>query len=367
VVDNLLRSDIPDSAIRRRGAAEAEIVTLQQTLNESSRRYEQYVAADAEWQRQRAELVGNPGQAGSVAYYEGLQAELDNVPTRLEEKYVERRELVRLIHREIRRIADAYRELYRPVQEFIDAHAVAKEKLQLKFEVSIGLGDLADAFFELINQRVIGSFSGVDEGRRVLANLLERHDFNREEDIVGFLDELMDHLARDRRSPQAPRVSVPSQLRSGKTLQQLYATMFGLDYLVPRYVLKLGGKELYELSPGERGSLLLIFYLLVDKDDTPLLIDQPEENLDNQTVYELLVPCLREAKARRQVVIVTHNPNLAIVCDAEQIVYAAHHKTEKSRVTYTSGAIENPEINRRSLDVLEGTRPAFRRRELKYR
>ena len=51
------------------------------------------------------------------------------------------------------------------------------------------------------------------------------------------------------------------------------------------------------MSPGERGTLLLVFYLLLDKDDIPLVIDQPEENLDNQTVYELLVPCMKEARA----------------------------------------------------------------------
>jgi predicted ATPase len=56
-----------------------------------------------------------------------------------------------------------------------------------------------------------------------------------------------------------------------------------------------------ELSPGERGTLLLIFDLLIDRRDVPLIIDQPEDNLDNQTVYDMLVACLREARRRRQV------------------------------------------------------------------
>ena len=89
----------------------------------------------------------------------------------------------------------------------------------------------------------------------------------------------------------------------------------------------MGDKELHQLSPWERGTLLLVFYLLVDKDDIPLVIDQPEENLDNQTVCELLVPCMKEAKQRRQIMMVTHNPNLAVVCDAEQVVCAALDKT----------------------------------------
>jgi hypothetical protein len=55
------------------------------------------------------------------------------------------------------------------------------------------------------------------------------------------------------------------------------------------------------LAAWERGALLLVFYLLVDKNDVPLIliIDQPEENLDNQIVYDLLVPAIKIAKQRR--------------------------------------------------------------------
>jgi ABC-type cobalamin/Fe3+-siderophores transport system ATPase subunit len=61
----------------------------------------------------------------------------------------------------------------------------------------------------------------------------------------------------------------------------------------------------------------------VDKDDKPLLIDQPERNLDNQTVYDLLVFCIMEEKQKRQIIVIIHSPNLAIVCDAEQIICAS--------------------------------------------
>ena len=90
-------------------------------------------------------------------------------------------------------------------------------------------------------------------------------------------------------------------------------------------------------------------------------------NLDNQTVYDILVPSIKEAKSRRQIIIVTHNPNLAVVCDADQIIHASLDKDDGNRVAYTCGAIENPEMNRKVLDVLEGTRPAFENREWKYR
>jgi predicted ATPase len=112
--------------------------------------------------------------------------------------------------------------------------------------------------------------------------------------------------------------------------------------------------------------LLLVFYLLVDRGDVPLIIDQPEENLDNQSVFRLLVPCIKNVRNRRQIILVTHNPNLAVVCDAEQVVHAFIDKENGNRVTYTSGAIENPTINEKVVDVLEGTWPAFRNRSIKY-
>lgn len=63
---------------------------------------------------------------------------------------------------------------------------------------------------------------------------------------------------------------------------------------------------------------------------------------------------------------VTHNPNLAVVCDAEQIVYCEIDKKNKNKVTYESGALENKNINKRVTDILEGTMKAFRIRDTRY-
>jgi predicted ATPase len=128
----------------------------------------------------------------------------------------------------------------------------------------------------------------------------------------------------------------------------------------------MGDRDLQQLSPGEKGALLLSFYLLVDREDRPLIIDQPEENLDNQTIVSLLVPSLLEAKRRRQIIIVTHNPNLAVVCDADQIIHASRVEADGNRIVYETGAIENPALNRHGIDVLEGTRVAFDNRGSKY-
>ena len=149
-------------------------------------------------------------------------------------------------------------------------------------------------------------------------------------------------------------------------LEKFYDFLFSLEYLEAYYELKLGNKSLSSLSPGERGALLIVFYLMLDKDDIPLIIDQPEENLDNESIYRILVHFIREVKKRRQLIIVTHNPNLAIVGDSEQIIYVNLDKENNNEFNYKSGSIENKEINRECSRILEGTIKAFNLRRLKY-
>jgi ABC-type cobalamin/Fe3+-siderophores transport system ATPase subunit len=161
-------------------------------------------------------------------------------------------------------------------------------------------------------------------------------------------------------------MQISSQLRKHTSVTDLYDFLWSFGYLIPEYSLKLDGKDLTQLSPGERGALLLVFYLLVDKSDKPIIVDQPEENLDNQTVYHLLIPVIRAVKKRRQIIMVTHNPNIAVVCDAEQVIHASIDRAQGNRITYTSGSIEDAVINKHVLDVLEGTRPAFDNRGGKY-
>lgn len=155
-------------------------------------------------------------------------------------------------------------------------------------------------------------------------------------------------------------------LRKGSPPEDLLNLIYEFNWLKPRFTLAQDGQPLEQLSPGQRGALLLLFFLLVEDSDLPIVLDQPEENLDNQTVYSLLVPAIKEAKERRQIIMVTHNANLAVCCDAEQIIHAKFERGNRNKITYSAGAIEDPAINALVVDVLEGTRPAFENRKSKY-
>ena len=104
----------------------------------------------------------------------------------------------------------------------------------------------------------------------------------------------------------------------------------------------------------------------MDKEDLPLIIDQPEDNLDNQSVFKKLVPSVVEAKKNRQVILITHNPNLAIACDSDLVIYCEKDKKMNS-IRYESGAIEDTHIRKKMIDILEGTMPAFDLRSDKYK
>jgi hypothetical protein len=343
-----------------------EIANLSVKLDSPNREYQTFVEALREWNAKRAEIVGDEESADTITYLNNRVTHLAELPAMIADTKVRRETKVREIYHSIETLVAIYKSLYLPVQGFIGQHALSQDNFRLNFDARIISSELEMKFSERINQGRKGSFCGLDEGKKILRHLVESTDFQKEDAAIEFCSLLLDHLTYDHRySPKVP-ATVTEQLKSGTNEQQLLDFIFGLEYLVPKYQLQWSGKDLDELSPGERGTLLLVFYLLIDKRDIPLVIDQPEENLDNQTVYNVLVPCLREARERRQVIIVTHNPNLAIVCDADQVIHCHMDKKNRNKVTYTSGAIENPAINRLTIDVLEGTRPAFDRRDSKY-
>lgn len=122
-------------------------------------------------------------------------------------------------------------------------------------------------------------------------------------------------------------------------------------------------RDFSRLSLGQKQSVLLAL-ILSSSTDRPLIIDQPEDNLDGEFIYSTLVPVLRRAKERRQVIIVTHNANVAVLGDAEQIVVmkAANDYGE----IVARGSIDHGETRDAACAILEGAREAFLRRARMY-
>jgi len=149
-------------------------------------------------------------------------------------------------------------------------------------------------------------------------------------------------------------------LKGERSNDDFYEWLFG-NYCSLNTEILFNGILMNKLSMGQKGTVLLKLFLA--EGDYPLIIDQPEENLDNEFISYELVDAFRDAKKKRQIMIATNNANLIVNTDAEQIIVA---NFENNRISYKLGSLEDLGIREDIIQVLEGGEKAFRKRERKY-
>lgn len=154
-------------------------------------------------------------------------------------------------------------------------------------------------------------------------------------------------------------------------------------YLYINFNILEGEDTLEIMSPGKRSFALLKVLIKLDKNKCPILIDQPEDDLDSKSISKDLISFLKKTKKERQIIIVSHNPNLVVGADSEQIIVANQEgkdlKNKSKKFEYISGSIENTFTNNSEscylynkgikeyiCDILEGGEESFRKRQAKY-
>lgn len=348
----------------------AEHVASQQgfmaKLDAPQQQFEAYQRLLAEWNKKLADLTGSPTDPETKVGLETRIEQIKMLPEHRKELEEKRLQLAGEIFDTLDAQRKAREELFRPVQDLIQKNSLIREDYRLQFQATLAASSeaIADQLFALIKQ-TWGDFRGQDEALLTIRKLFDNHDLNSKDGALTFVAALQEKVM-EAATASGATVGIFNLVKKGQSAASVYDLIFGLNFLEPRYSLLFQDTQIEQLSPGQRGALLLIFYLLVDKGKTPIILDQPEENLDNETVFRLLVPVLSEAKKQRQIIMVTHNPNLAVVCDAEQIIYAKFDRANNSTISYESGAIENSNLNGIVVTVLEGTKPAFVNRSGKY-
>ena len=344
-----------------------KIENLSDKIAEPQKKYQQYLSDIEIWKKQVKDIEGNKHTRDTLKYIEAEKKKISVIPEEILRFEEQRDSIVQSIYQKLKEAVKIYEDIYIPIREFIKDIPYQHEKFTISFNVGIQNQNFGEKFFSLIDRGKVGTFYGIENSQRQIEKLLSCYDFNDSSNVKKFTREISRLLEYDCRDDnQQQKVGFESQVKDKHSPEELYNMIFGLKYLQPKYSLQLDEKNIEKLSPGERGMLLLIFYLIVDKDDKPLILDQPEENIDNQTIHDVLVPCIKKAKERRQIFLVTHNANLAVVCDAEQVIVASIDRKNGNAISYDSGAIENPKINKHLMDKLEGTKPAFQNRESKY-
>lgn len=129
-----------------------------------------------------------------------------------------------------------------------------------------------------------------------------------------------------------------------------------------KFTIKYKGKELQHHSLGQRASALILFVLNQQKSDV-IIVDQPEDDLDNQTIYEDVIKLIWELKPTTQFLFATHNANFPVLGDAEQIHSCCY---ADDKVIIHTGSIDSPVLQKEIVDVMEGGEAAFNRRKEIY-
>ena len=174
-------------------------------------------------------------------------------------------------------------------------------------------------------------------------------------------------------------LAIKSEYDEKKAIRELTDQLwFGFDYKIEK-----DGDEISAMSPGKRSFVLLQLLIELDNSKCPILLDQPEDDLDNRSIYQELVEFIKTKKKERQIIIVTHNANLVVAADAECVIVANQagkgSKNRKYQFEFVQGALENTfsakgvsfvlekcGIKEHVCDILEGGKDAFEQRKKKY-
>lgn len=320
--------------------------TISKDLEKPFKDWQEYQRRLKDWEAKKRAITGDSLTDNTLHFYETelnyLSQSLQNDLTQLKEN---RNAIVLDVYSQKQEVQNIYNKIKEAISTVLQKFS--KEQ-NISIETSFKIDkSFYSQFFDYVNR--YGAF--YQNGDDSLKKITQKYDFDDFTQIAIFIEEIF---------------SSDIRFKDGRK-QDFYNFICSLNYLNPEYDLRLNGKSLSQLSPGEKGGLLLVFYLVLDKDNKPLIIDQPEDNLDNQSVAEILVPYIKNAKKMRQIIMVTHNPNLAIVADAEQIIYMNIDKENDYIVSCNAGGIENITINNHIVDILEGRMKAFDNRRVKYK
>lgn len=209
--------------------------------------------------------------------------------------------------------------------------------------------------------QIEAEFKGNKDAAIAFMQQLFRGSSLRESTFIKLMEGKQDFTELLRQLPQAL-----SQVASSKEVFTRYfmdnlATL--LVWQVPNiFSIQYRGKELSQHSLGQRASALLLYVLSQNQNDV-VLIDQPEDDLDNQTIYEDVIKLLHEMKPTTQFVFATHNANFPVLGDAEQVIACAY-ENEQMKVNY--GSVDASIVQDAIINIMEGGQEAFNRRKEVY-
>lgn len=238
-----------------------------------------------------------------------------------------------------------------------------EEKLDFKLEISFS-EDQIDTLSESLNQRSRSRF--ISEGRIDLPAV--------QKDSADFLGDLVSESLKLKKHSDPENFA---RVALGQVRECRFAATMDGD--------TIGGFAPSTMTPGKQALFALTLVLSDAGEPWPLLLDQPEDDLDSRSIYTEVVAFLRSQRERRQILMVTHNANLVVGSDADSVLVANRHgddRPNEGAITfdYRSGALEDSGyhpnadyeldklgIRQHVVDILDGGEEAFRKRQMRYK
>ena len=213
--------------------------------------------------------------------------------------------------------------------------------------VSVSIQFDASTMYQLLMQKL--------DGRSYSIEKLHNNYLN-----IDTIDDFYNFIQQTEGHPNIFDANIPNELRW--RIMQVFFRDY-TQFISHEIIVSSGGKPITKLSHGQQGTIYLRLQLAARAFSETIIYDQPEDDLDNKFIMQDLVTIFKQIKKFRQVIIVSHNANLVVNSDSEQVIIA---ENDEGTLSYTSGALEDPEINLKICDILEGGRVAFLNREQKY-
>ena len=284
--------------------------------------------------------------------------------------------IIRHIHAKIDALLNsqaAFYEAYKDFQKAIqDLNSQQNTSLRFGAEVIWKRTEFQSALMAIFDNRYFAPFR-----THTSYDLFDLKDDAYDKDLLSTIWKAMN--GEESRCP----LFVKSSFSREDAVSRLFDDWYNMHYLV-----ESGADTIDRMSPGKKALVLLELLISLEDSKCPILIDQPEDDLDNRSIYNDLVRFIRTKKKERQIIVVTHNANVVVGADAEEVIIANQDGTDtenaERRFEYRSGAIENdspkkddrgrlcPGILNKSgiqtqiCEILEGGRAAFDLRKVKY-
>ena len=282
-----------------------------------------------------------------VDAYPQLKANLESVKTKIEDLF-KKMGSQETIKNNLRASMRKRNELLACEFSAYESEVKAINESQPELSVELTFKGDKDSFRELIKNAFRGS-NLKDAKRQMLS-----------ENFTDFLALVDDIILDDGKKCKA----ILSENEFGKVKEKILS-QYGelIRRLTPNKVeIKYHGKLLKQHSLGQRASALVLFILTKSENDV-IIIDQPEDDLDNKVIYDEVIKAIRDKKTDIQFLFATHNANIPVLGDAEKIVAAEY---SEGKILPIQGNIDSPATHKLIVDIMEGGQEAFERRQMIY-